>query len=458
MLNSLHSGLISTAFDVWYGWKPYGRHAVRLEQTQWWSWPQIQALQMRKLSALLEHAYAHVPFYRRWFQEAGMIPGDVKSPADLGKLPILAKRDIQDHCNDLLAVGVDRGQLQPNHTGGSTGQPLTFYQDANYRTWGAADLLRNYRMTGYRLGMRWAFLWGSDYDGTVHRGWRGRLKDRVVYNTLWINTFDLSTDTLLQAAQDLVRWQPQILVAYVSSATLLARLARECGIRDIAPLAMQTSAEVLTSDDRRLLGDTFGCQLFDRYGCREVGNIAHECDAHRGLHVLAENNLVELLDRSGRPVAPGEVGRIVVTNLNNFAMPFIRYEVGDMAVAAPSNCTCGRGLPLLESVVGRCSDIISSPSGKLLHGEFFTHLFYKIPGVYQFRVAQETIEDLRIQISPGPDFDPSAACAFLVDAIRKHADPAFRVSFEMCDHLPPASSGKYRFTVSNITTELGKHA
>lgn len=456
VLDTIHSRMIRAAFWARYGRSPYGRYAEFLEKSQWWNPERVQVLQQRKLSAMLEHAYAHVPFYRQRFEAAGLRPADIQSPADLAQLPLLTKRDIQDSTDSMLAAGNDRRALIENHTGGSTGVPLTFYQDAEFRAWSDADKLRNYRMAHYQLGMRWAFLWGSDYDASAHKGWRGKLQDRVIYNTMWINTFDLTADTLSVAAEQLVRFQPEVLIAYVSSATLLARLVRDRKIAGIRPRAIQTSAEVLTPDDRALLEQTFGCEVFDRYGCREVMNIAHECAVHRGLHLLAENNLVEFVDAQGRPVAPGQVGRIVVTNLNNRAMPLIRYEVGDMAIPAGELCLCGRGLPLLRSIVGRKTDIITSPSGKLLHGEFFTHLFYNLSGVYQFRVVQETRTDLRIQLVPGPGFDQPAALAFLEHTIHRHGDPAFQVRFELCDQLAPAASGKHRFTISHVPLDLSE--
>lgn len=456
VLDQIHGIAIRSAFAGWYGWQPYGRHVAFLEQSQWWPQPRIQELQMRKLGEMLKHAYAQVPFYRRRFDEAGLCPSDVQSFTDLLRLPVLTKREIQAHQDDLMACGIERHRLRENHTGGSTGQPLTFYQDANTIAWSDADKLRNYRMAGYQLGMRWAFLWGADYDARAHKGRKERFKDRFVFNTQWINTFDLTVETLVQAAEQLARWQPRILVAYVSSATLLARLIKARGLSGIHPLAIQTSAEVLTPDDRRLLEETFGCAVFDRYGCREVGNIAHECSAHQGLHILAENNLLELLDAQGRPVEPGQPGRVVVTNLNNFAMPLIRYENGDMGVASQRICGCGRGLPLMDSINGRITDVITSPSGKLLHGEFFTHLFYKIGGVYQFRVVQETRHDLLIQIVPGSGFDQRAALSFLERTIHQQGDPAFRVRFDVRDNLPPSPSGKYRFTVSEVPA-LGRN-
>ena len=450
IVDSLHGAAIRSAFAIWYGKKPYGRYLAELEHTQWWPWQDIQTLQMRKLETLLQHAYEKVPFYRRRFTETGLRPENIRRSHDLAHFPILTKRDIQDHQDELLAEGTDPSNVTENHTGGSTGHPLAFYQDSNYRAWKDADVLRNYRMAGYKLGMRWAFLWGSDYDAREHKGLLGYLKDRFIYNLLWINTFDLSISTLTKQAEQLVRFKPQILVAYVSSATLLARLVKERVIEDLRPQAIQTSAEILTPDDRELLEATFNCPIFNRYGCREVSNIAHECEAHSGLHVLAENNLVEIIRGNGQPSKPGEEGRIVVTNLNNYAMPFIRYDTEDIGAYSDKVCPCGRGLPLLAAVKGRAVDVFTSPSGKLLHGEFFTHLFYKTRGVYQFQVFQETLEDLMVRIVPTPNFIRDSTLSFLEEAIHRHGDPAFRVRFELCDQIPPSPSGKYRFTASKV--------
>jgi len=441
---------IQIAFSVFYGWKPYGRAAKFLEESQWWTKEKIEELQMMRLEKLLNHAYKNVPYYQKRFEEVGLLPKDIQSPADLSRLPVLSKSDIQENLSNMIACNVDIQKLKENHTGGSTGIPLTFYQDANFLAWGNADLLRNYRMTSYELGTRWAFLWGSDYDSRVHKGWFGRVKDQVIFNTIWINSFDLTTETLIEAAKQLHRWNPEILVAYVSSVTLLAKLIKENNIKGILPRAIQTSAEVLTQGDRELIRDVFGCEAFDRYGCREVGNIAHECDAHEGLHILSENNLVGLVNANDQPVGTGEIGRIIVTNLNNFAMPFIRYEIGDMGIGAERICSCGRGLPLLDSVIGRQTDIITSPSGKLLHGEFFTHLFYGLDGIKQFRVVQETRDDLYVFIVPGQDFEKQNAFKLLEDTIHQYGDEAFRIHFEILDKISPAASGKYRFTISKV--------
>jgi phenylacetate-CoA ligase len=451
IFSNIHKNAIGLGFSLYYGWKPYGKNTEFLEKSQWWSLEELIEYQQTQLANIIEHAYQHVPYYRENFKKLGLEPIDIQTQEDLIKLPLLTKRQIQENSTNLLSNNVNHRKLHLDHTGGSTGFPLTFYHDENFIAWSDADKLRNYRMSGYSLGERWAFLWGSDYDSLEHKNNFGKLKDRMIYNTIWINTFDLRNETIRKAAQLLKEWNPKIIIAYVSSAVLLAKYIYEIRIQGISPRSIQTSAEVLTREDRSLIEDVFQCKVFDRYGCREVGNIAHECNFHEGLHILSENNLVEVLNNDNEPVKKGELGKIVVTNLNNYGMPFIRYEIGDMAVLSDKECSCGRGMPLLERVVGRQSDIIYSPSGKLIHGEFFTHLFYKLEGIIQFRIIQETSSDLNIQIVPKEDYNADFTEKFLREIITEQADPDFQIQFEYFDHLEPSKSGKYRFTISKIS-------
>lgn len=445
------------AVRVWT--RRFQNHARRkaaldaLRAQQWLAPAALHNLQNHKLQLLINHAYDQVPYYREVMQERGLRPENIRSAADLPLLPVLTKEIIRTREDNLRARGgVGRRHLiRANHTGGSTGAPLTFYQDQEYRDWGDMDLMRNYEMCGYRLGEPIAFLWGSDYDARPHRSIRGKLRD-FADNKLYLDAFDSTEQDLLEYARRLARQRPKLLVGYVSSLTLLARIVQAHGLA-VRPGAIQSSAEVLSPAQRELLEQTFHCAVFDRFGCREVGNIAHECDAHTGLHVLADNNVVEIV-RHGVPVPAEEEGEIAVTNLNNMTMPFIRYVNGDLAVSGGATCSCGRGMPLLRRVVGRSADIIVAPSGKLMHGEFFTHLFYKLQGVKEFQVVQRTPERLEISIVPETGFDTHAAFAFLRSVIHEYGDPKFDVQCATVNNIPRSASGKFRFTVSEVPVPL----
>ena len=386
------------AFEWWQTRvkRPALRHAVDgLRRNLMLAHDELMALQRQRLRMLLLHAAAHVPYYRRLFAEIGFDPSAATLPDDFMELPVLSKGIMQSSV-DLMHSEVPRGSVITNHTGGSTGQVLTFFQDRHYLAWAEAARRLCFEWCGYQPGARQVFLWGSDVDSTQHTSFKGALLDRI-RNLRFINTFDLSERAILQYLDELVRWQPEFIWGYVSSVELLAKYAVAQGVQ-IRPRAIQTTAEVLTEDHRQFIEMAFDCDGFDRYGCREVGVIAHECREHNGLHVLGPIQFVEILDNNEQPVGSGEIGRVVVTNLMNYAMPFIRYDTGDLAVWKPNNCPCGRAGMLLERIEGRQVDTIVSPSGKLIHGEFFTHLFYGMPGVRQFQVIQETPEQLKVRI------------------------------------------------------------
>ena len=454
------AGLSRLFFGLVRRWQAPARDSAfrQLLASQWWSADRLRAEQWGALQRLLGHAYENVPYYRDVFRSLGAEPGDFRNAGDVARLPLLQKEDIQANGQRLKAIaGYDPSGVYVNHTGGSTGMPLTFWQDSSYRAWGMAELDRNFWMCGYRPGQRQAFLWGSDYDSKAHKSLTGKLHD-LVLNLRWVDTFNLDADKLRATLTELVAFRPTLLVGYVSSLTLLAQLIETEGRAAPRPRAIQTSAEVLTPAARDLIERTLGGRCFDRYGCREVGNIAHECDAHTGLHVLMESNYTEFVADDGLPVTSGKSGQIVVTNLRNYVMPFIRYATGDVGVPSDQRCKCGRGLPLLSKVDGRLSDVIVTPGGRLLHGEFFTHLFYGAGGIRQFQVEQVNLHELVIRMVAESDQAYDAARAKAESLILKHGDPAFRLQFTRVGQIPPRKSGKYCFTLSHVPVSFRRSA
>ncbi|MGH7827791.1 MAG: phenylacetate--CoA ligase family protein [Candidatus Binatia bacterium] len=421
-----------------------------LEESQWWSPERLRESSWRKVQDLLAHAYNRVPYYREIFKKAGGHPNDVRTPKDFQKFPILTKAAIQRGLDSLIATGVDRQNLRKNHTGGSTGQMLTFYQDRHYKMANTADKFLTYGMCGYRPGDPWVIMRGIDYG--TRRGRWSKSAERLRFNLLRINTFDLDWKGVGDYAQALQSFRPTLVVGYVSSLTLFADYIQQHGGLRIRPKAIQPTAEMLTEMQRRKLETVFGCKALNRYGCREVGNIAQECEAHDGLHVLNQTTYLEIVDKQGTVLPPGQPGHIVVTNLTNYAFPLIRYSIGDVGIAAPdTRCACGRGMPRIDRIEGRAADIIVSPEGKLLHGEFFTHLFYGMPGVRQFQVIQTTPRILLIRIVKGAEFEEHRVIEQLRNVILEHGSPSFEIDFEFPEQIPVSASGKHRFTMSYLS-------
>src|SRR5262249_38034183 len=237
----------------------------------------------------------------------------------------------------------------------------------------------------------------------LRRGWRGRLRNALLDRACYLDTLRMDAADLDAFARKLRR-RPGLLFGHAHSVYLLAEYVRGAGLRGIRPRGIITSAMVLHDWQRRVIEEVFACPVTNRYGCEEVSLIACECEQHHGLHVNSDGVYVELL-RDGRPVAPGEPGSVVVTDLTNRAMPLLRYQVGDVAVWSERVCPCGRGLPLLERLEGREADYVVTARGELISGISLTENFaLEVPGVAQLQIGQETERRFRFPIVRGPAF------------------------------------------------------
>jgi phenylacetate-CoA ligase len=429
---------------------PLFRYWQELEDAQWLSRVELERLQLFKLQRLLHHAYRHVPFYRRRFEDAGLHPDHIHSLADLRRLPVLTRDDVRQHPHELVADNIPRQDIHLNATGGSTGQPVSFYQDRTYRTTNVAAKLRYRGWYGFQRGDKRAFLWGMDRD-LPDSGWRRRLV-LALRRERWLNSFDVSGEKMLAFARFLADWRPKVIVGYASSLQLFASFLKANGLDGIHPVAVESSAEKLWDFQRALVEEVFDCPVFNVYGSREFGGLAAECDQHAGLHVFTDLHVVEVV-RDNQPVADGELGEVLVTNLINRAMPLVRYRIGDLARPAGAACGCGRGFPLLSEIGGRSSDIISTPGGRYVHGEFFTHLFYGVPGVRKFQVHQKALDDIEVLIESDDQLSSQFADE-LRAKIAAQVGPEVRFTFRRVGNIPPARSGKHRFTVSDVPLDL----
>ncbi len=215
-----------------------------------------------------------------------------------------------------------------------------------------------------------------------------------------------------------------------------------------------TSAEVLEDEDRALLERVFGCRVFNRYGCREVSVIASECEAHAGLHVMAEGLYLEI-ETGGGAAQPGQAGSILVTDLLNYAMPLIRYRIGDVGSWARGDCSCGRSLPRLEKVAGRVTDFLTGIDGRMVSGVYLaTYVVAQQPWLGQVQIRQERVGSLRYRVKPGHDFSFDRAQAYLREATENCLGRGSNVEVEIVDALPSEPSGKFLFSRSLVAPEF----
>jgi phenylacetate-CoA ligase len=246
---------------------------------------------------------------------------------------------------------------------------------------------------------------------------------------------------------------PTYVLAYVQSMVEVAKYTRRTNTAVRSPGAIVCSAGVLSAAARTLIEDTFGCPVFDRYGTREVGDIAANCQARTHLHLVPSAHYVELLNDDDQPVRPGELGRVIVTSLVNHAMPLLRYEIGDLAQFATQPCACGSPFPALTRVVGRTVDLFRFPGGIVVDGEYFTHMFYDLHDCRKFQVVQETANSVVTRVVTGDPLRFERQIPGLTKAYRAVLPGNVSVRFEIVDHIPDPPSGKHRFTISRVSDQ-----
>jgi phenylacetate-CoA ligase len=425
-----------------------------LEQTQWVSQTELLDLQWRRIGKLLEHVYEHVPYYSDVMRASGLDPLSVSRNRSLERLPLLDRSTITEQLDRLRATNLPAERFVPNGTGGSTGEPLRFFDDRQQAGWSDAAVWRSQRWYGVDVGERCAYLWGANFDVTDFQGFSGRLKSSVL-NVLMLPAWELSEAAATVFWEQLLSFKPRLLVAYAGALNQWASLLGND--RDPIPglSAIVVSAEMLYEEARSSIEDCFKVPVYNRYGGRDIKFIAQECRARKGLHINAENAFVEIV-KDGRPVTPGELGEVVITRLDNFVMPFIRYQSGDLAVMASSTCECGRSLPLLERIEGRVQDAIVTAAGRVISGPFFAHMFKDCPDVKAFQVHQLSINRMLIAIVlySQSEFLSRPRIERLV---QQYMGSDMRIEFEVRDSIPLTRSGKRRIIVSHLSANSENH-
>jgi phenylacetate-CoA ligase len=411
---------------------------------------EIEKLQDQRLRELLDHAASHTEYYHTVLTNSGVITedGDI-DVENFRDIPILDKETIRSNQTDLISSDIESRDWYPNTSGGSTGEPVELVQDADVRDWKHAGKMFFNSWTGYTVGEPRIRLWGSERD--VLKGTQS-LQHRVknfLMNEKWINTFNMSREDMFNTVHEINRVEPVQILAYVESVTELTEFIQRESLDVFSPEAIMTSAGRLDRPMRETIEEVFEAPVYDRYGSREVGDMACECPSHNGLHICAPNYIIEILNEDEKPADPGEPGEVVVTSLTNYAMPLIRYKIGDMAVKSRSECDCGCSWPLLTEITGRISDTFITTDGNRIHGEYFTHLFYHRDWVKRFKVIQEDYDYILIKIVASAEPEPDE-----LDDVREKVWEVMggncNVDFEFLESLSASDSGKFRYTVSKV--------
>jgi phenylacetate-CoA ligase len=411
---------------------------------------ELEAIQVAKLRALVDHASRSVPYYRSLFRERGITAGAISSLADLARVPLLTKDAVRKHHGELLAEGARTDRLVCVHTSGTTGTPLDLYQTKELFQKEYAFWWFHRSWAGVHLGDRTATLAGhpvAPVEQDRPPFWVRNYRE----NQMLFSSYHLSERNLSHYCDALVAFRPEFVHGYPSSIYFVALGLNDRGITSVRPRAVFASSETVLSHQRAEIERAFGCRLHGYYGNAERAGYIGECE-HGGLHAMSEHSVTEVLDEDGQPAAPGQPGVLVCTNIDGTAMPLIRYVTGDIVVPLPdgATCACGRGGRLVESVLGRVEDYVVTPEGSYVGR--LDHIFKGVGNVREAQLLQPSRGRLIIRVVKDPAFSEGDRKA-LIDNARERLGRSIDIVVDFVDSIERTKTGKFRFIVSEVPRE-----
>ncbi|HZL34038.1 MAG TPA: hypothetical protein VFC78_01935 [Tepidisphaeraceae bacterium] len=441
----IHSHILLPAFETLYKRRKTFRYLKELERTQWLSRSELDAIQFRALQRVLAHAYANCPFYQNQWQGLSLNPGAIQSVADLERWPIVDRTTIRLNRHAMRSRIAD--DLMTKATGGSSGEPLQFDLNVGSNDRRVAASYRGYGWAGAYPGTKQLYLWGGSLEPQPRRRQRKDQFYHGLHRRTYLSTFGLSSESLLGYFNILNDYRPDFIVAYTNSLYEFARMLEDRHLEPFSPRAMIVGAEKLHSFQREVIERVFHAPVFETYGSREFMLVGAECDRHMGLHLTQENLLVEVVRPDGTRAADGEEGDLLVTDLYNYGMPFIRYQTGDRAVAGWKQCACGRGLPLLRRVTGRSMDTLMTPDGRRISGAMFPHLLKDFPAIRRFQVIQDSPDHVELRLVASAAWNDADRVA-IETIIRAKLGPEVRFETHLVEDIALTGAGKLRVVVN----------
>jgi phenylacetate-CoA ligase len=416
-------------------------HLQHLIRNQWRSPAELESIQLEKLKALVHHAYHNVTYYRRLFDQSGLKPEDIQSLQDLSKIPLTTRKTLQSlPQQEIIAKGVDLKRCLNLRTSGSTGMPLNIFVDSREVALRWLFYRRMYFANGGRLRDREARI-------TTPRNFSAgkRFQSLGILRIKYLSVFD-DIEVHLKI---ILQFKPNLIRSYVSNLKNLAYEISKRNIRELRPRIIFSTAEVLTKQDRDLIVSTFHSELFDYYACNECGIIAWECQEHSGYHIDCENAILEFIKEDGTRAESGEEGEIIVTVLDSYTMPFIRYKLQDIGIPSDEMCPCGKNLPLMKSIVGRSNDCIILPNGKKVSPFALMIAMDSISEVKTYQIIQEEKNKIKINV-----FQKQELGAKTIVKIKEKFKEILGENIEICPELVEAPAGgkknKFRIIISKI--------
>jgi len=426
-------------------------YVKQLQRDQWRDQKYLKSKQLKKLKAIIKHAYEYVPFYHRLLHLCGIKPEDIRNYEDLRKIPSVSKQDVRENYQDFIAMGIDASKLSVSFTSGSTGIPLKIIYDRSTLSFFTALGRYIFSECGVRPNDKFVTIWGRAQS--------------IIWNRPYAKIFRGSDEIVVPAFFEeaklvnvLRKTNPDVIYTFPSILTLLAN----SDVSGIRPRLIFTQGETLTQHCRDMVKKAFNLELFETYGSVEFEFLAFECGEHRGLHMITDASYIEFIDENGEHVSSGEEGEIIVTGLYNRAMPLIRYQIGDVGIQTDEKCQCGRSWPFIKKIHGRMDDYLVLSSGRKISYMNFYDSFYRtleknIFCISQFQIIQDNRNRIIFKIVKGKNFDPR-----MLDDMERNVEQFFashgeklEVVMQVVNNIPMGRTGKRARLISKCLTHEG---
>ncbi len=431
-------------------WSAY----LALDETQWLRAADLEQRQLIQFRSLLDHCQQHVPYYRELLAKLGINCTSIQSMSDLRRIPLLSRRTWQEHFDQFCAEQLPQGTvaLDEDRTSGTSGVPIRVLKTNLFYVWWLAFYLRDLewsdlRPTGTMASIRATLKTGAELERLL-QGERMPCWNPILEPLL--ETGPLYGMDIRQNPQRQIEWlgeiDPDYLLSHTSNLELMASMLQDEPHRFPRLNAIQAISETLTEEAQTTIEAAFQVPVRNLYSCAEAGYLASPCPAGHGLHVHAENVILEILDDFDQPCKPGVTGRVVLTVLHNFRTPFIRYEIGDLATLAPSCCPCGRGLPLLSRVHGKARPHFRLAGDRWKHSSDLVHAITEVGGHHQHQVVQKSIDHVIVRIVPNRAWTPNHHQR-LIQTVHAFFESPVKVQFELKKRLELSPSAKMQSMV-----------
>lgn len=427
--------------------KDYHIKLRELEKNQLHSYSELQTIQLEKLKSMIIHCYNNVPFYRKLFDEIKVKTSDIRSLEDLHRIPVLTRDQVKNNLSSLIAKNIPKNQRLLRNTSGTTGSPMYFFVDRKSYPINGAYIRRHWNWTGFNFGDRRITLQGRriiHLERNKPPFWMYNKWDKQ----LFFSTYHLSEELMSYFVEKLLEFSPQAIDGYPSAVYVLAKYMEDNNMKHKMK-AVFTSSETLYPIQREIVENVFQCKVFDKYGLSEMFNIGTECESHVGLHLNMEYAITQILNKQDEPVTPGVKGRIVCTGLENFSMPLIRYDTGDIGEILPDKCSCGRNFPLMAPVTTKAEDQILTPQGRYISGSLLTFPFKPMKNIIKSQLVQDDIHVVKIKIVKNR-FYHNGDSKILLEGLHKCLGRNMQIVLEFVDEIERTKNGKYRWVISNV--------